>query len=104
MTSERLLMLIDLTLKASEYMGVIADITIGKVYETKYEINVFDGREQKRSFSIYYTTEWNGAKIRKNPNAKNIITLYDPELKKAERYLRSIPKKGVRMDELGKVL
>lgn len=89
MTRERINRLIDLVETANKlgYATIQAEITIGKFAS----IHTYDNRfkEKQPSLSLYYETD-RTIQTGKNPRDKQIITLYDPEFVKAERYLLSI--------------
>ena len=92
MTIGRIMDLIALVQKVNECDDIIAHIKI----DAHAEVYVYDCRTiGKRTFedrtSIYYTTENRQLhKVERHPNNDNIITMKDPDLKRAEFYLKAI--------------
>lgn len=84
--------LILLVQKANENDDIIADITVGlAVVVHVYDCRTIGKRTYQDSISLYYTTENHQVhKVERHPDDSNIITIKDPDLKRAEHYLKAI--------------
>lgn len=81
--------LILLVKEANACKDIISSFTV----EDHFEIHVYDNRKigkHTHSTSFYYTTENNVQDVERRPDNRNIITIKDPDLKRAEHYLKAI--------------
>lgn len=81
--------LIALVQRAGVCEDIVSSFTVGDYFE----IHVYDNRKIRKhthSTSFYYTTENNVQDVEIHPHNRNIITIKDPDLKRAEHYLKAI--------------
>lgn len=89
MTIGRILCLILLVKRTNACDDIVSSLTVGD----HIEIHVYDDRKigkHTHSTSFFYTTDNNAQDVERHPDDRNIITIKDPDLKRAECYLWAI--------------